>query len=362
MSPNVGVDAVTCDDFFTKLAWERCSFSVFLPIFIQLSLKGLLSLSWNGLFATIKKVKFHDVSLVAYKSDELSLIVTKIGTLMMLDSYTSSMCLVTWDRSTYARILIEIDVCNGFSDNLVIAVPNLDRPGYTKETILVKYEWKPPHCSTCLIFGHSVDDCQKAQKLVVNKVDKDKCGSSGANDDGFIEVKKNKSGGNNRGTKNFKPISVKPKTIYRPKVNQPTDKKKVSTTSNSSKKTSKTNDSTSSNGIFFLLIRKRFRQQVTLQRRQVRRMIRHQAGQSSTLLVYKINMFKQQLLEGKCVLLDDEGKPLKKIDYTGDHDNKDKVEPVDNKMASILASKKIPNNIQSICDNLDIKVRGCKKK
>ncbi|GJS18094.1 RNA-directed DNA polymerase, eukaryota, reverse transcriptase zinc-binding domain protein [Tanacetum coccineum] len=232
MSPNVGVDAVTCDDFFTKLAWERCSFSVFLPIFIQLSLKGLLSLSWNGLFATIKKVKFHDVSLVAYKSDELSLIVTKIGTLMMLDSYTSSMCLVTWDRSTYARILIEIDVCNGFSDNLVIAVPNLDRPGYTKETILVKYEWKPPHCSTCLIFGHSVDDCQKAQKLVVNK-----------------------------------------------------------------------------------------------------------AGQSSTLLVYKINMFKQQLPEGKCVLLDDEGKPLKNIDYTGDHDNEDEVEPVDNEMANILASK-----------------------
>nr|GEZ88935.1 hypothetical protein [Tanacetum cinerariifolium] len=112
----------------------------------------------------------------------------------------NSMCLESWGRSSYARILIEIDICNGFSGNLVIAV-NLDRPRYTKETIFVEYEWKHPHCSTCLIFGHLVDDCPKALKLMVNRVDKDKCGSSGANDDGFIEVIKKKSGGNNGGTK-----------------------------------------------------------------------------------------------------------------------------------------------------------------
>ncbi|GJZ51683.1 hypothetical protein Tco_0606198 [Tanacetum coccineum] len=46
--------------------------------------------------------------------------------------------------------------------------------------------------------------------------------SSGDDDDGFIEVKKKKSGGNNGGTNNFKPVSVKPKTIYPPKVNQST--------------------------------------------------------------------------------------------------------------------------------------------
>ncbi|GKE32608.1 hypothetical protein Tco_1451930, partial [Tanacetum coccineum] len=89
--------------------------------------------------------------------------------------------------------------------------------------------------------------------------------------------------------------------------------------------------------------------------------------------------------------------PLKKIDYPDDHDSKDEVEPVDNEMANFLASEKvgygtnglpeqwrktyknadydydpydddiyegqeIPDNIQSICDNLDIKLRGRKKK
>ncbi|GJV34106.1 ty3-gypsy retrotransposon protein [Tanacetum coccineum] len=42
---------------------------------------------------------------------------------------------------------------------------------------------------------------------------------------------------------------------------------------------------------------------------------------------------------GKCVLLNDEGKPLEKIDYTGDHDSEDEVEPIDNEMASFMASK-----------------------
>ncbi|GJZ97015.1 hypothetical protein Tco_0669349, partial [Tanacetum coccineum] len=61
-------------------------------------------------------------------------------------------------------------------------------------------------------------------------------------------------------------------------------------------------------------------------------------GQSSTLLVEKINMFEQKLLAGKCMLLDDEGKPVKRIDYTGDHDIKDEVKPVDNQMTSFVNS------------------------
>nr|GEV80904.1 hypothetical protein [Tanacetum cinerariifolium] len=93
-------------------------------------------------------------------------------------------------------------------------------------------------------------------------------------------------------------------------------------------------------------------------------------GQSSTLLVEKINMFEQQPLVGKCVILDDDAKPLEKIDYIGDHDSEDEVKPIDNDMERFVAFKpsgvgygqKIPENIQSVCDNLDIKVRGRKKK
>ncbi|GJY14694.1 hypothetical protein Tco_0385116, partial [Tanacetum coccineum] len=210
----------------------------------------------------------------------------EIGTPMMLDSYMNYVCLESWGRSNYARFFIEIDACNGFIDNLFMVVPNLDGPGYTKETIHVEY--------------------------------KDKGRSSGANDDGFIQVKKKKSGGNNRGTKNFKLVSVKPKTIYCHKVNQLSVEASPKTAPSADKK-------------------------------------------SFTPLVEKINMFKHQLLKGKCMLLDDEGKPLEKIDYTGEHDSEDEVKPVDNEMESFLASKpsglvmEIPDNLKSLCDNLDIK-------
>nr|GFB21301.1 hypothetical protein [Tanacetum cinerariifolium] len=85
------------------------------------------------------------------------------------------------------------------------------------------------------------------------------------------------------------------------------------------------------------------------------------------------------------------------VDYPDDHDREDEVESVDNDMVCFIASERvsfgtnsllkqrrdtyenadydydpydddmyegqeIPDKIQSICDNLDIKVRGPKKK
>ncbi|GJR61974.1 probable LRR receptor-like serine/threonine-protein kinase, partial [Tanacetum coccineum] len=119
-------------------------------------------------------VKFHDVSLVTYTSDGLILMAMKIGTPMMLDSYTNSMCLESRGRSSYVRILIEINTCNEFSDHLVMAVLNLKGSVYMKETIRIEYEWKPPRCSTCWIFGHSLVDCPNVfPKRVVDHKDKD---------------------------------------------------------------------------------------------------------------------------------------------------------------------------------------------
>nr|GEZ59922.1 hypothetical protein [Tanacetum cinerariifolium] len=103
------------------------------------------------------------------------------------------------------------------------------------------------------------------------------------------------------------------------------------------------------------------------------------------------------IIDGKVSLVDDEGKLLKNVDYLGDHDSEDEFEPTDNEMASLMASERvgfgtnslleqwkdtyknvdydydpydddtyeghqIPDNIQSICDNLNIKLRGRKKK
>ncbi|GJR29111.1 zinc knuckle CX2CX4HX4C containing protein [Tanacetum coccineum] len=167
-----------------------------------------------------------------------------------------------------------------------MVVPNLEGAGYTKETIRVEYEWKPSRCSTCFIFGHSLDDCPKVLKRVVNKMDKGNGGLSGADDESFVEVKKKKSCGKNGGNKKFKLVFVKLKPQCRPKAKQSTGGVNQKTTPS---------------------------------------------------VVRKL----KRLLNGNYVLVDDDddGKPLKNFDYSREHDSEDEIKSIDNEMASYLASK-----------------------
>nr|GEU34675.1 putative reverse transcriptase, RNA-dependent DNA polymerase, Gag-polypeptide of LTR copia-type [Tanacetum cinerariifolium] len=116
---------------------------------------------------------------------------------------------------------------------------------------------------------------------------------------------------------------------------------------------------------------------------------------STTLIVEKINKIdkiERLIIDGNVTLVNDEANPLPKVDSLCDHNSEDEVASVDNEMANFLASKKvgygtnslleqwketyenddydfdpydddmykdhdIPDKIQSICDNLYIKVR-----
>nr|GEY44206.1 hypothetical protein [Tanacetum cinerariifolium] len=123
-------------------------------------------------------------------NEPVTLIATKIGTPMMLDLYTT-LCVWNHGRSSYAQVLIEINACINFNNNLVMVVPNLEGNGYIKETICIEYEWMPPRCSTCLVYGHSFVDCPKGvPKRVVNSMDKGNGQTSGADGESVIEVKK----------------------------------------------------------------------------------------------------------------------------------------------------------------------------
>nr|GEX11702.1 hypothetical protein [Tanacetum cinerariifolium] len=54
-------------------------------------------------------VKMYNVPVLAYSEDGLSLLATQIGKPIMLDAFTSSMCVESWGRISFARALIEID-------------------------------------------------------------------------------------------------------------------------------------------------------------------------------------------------------------------------------------------------------------
>ncbi|GKA90474.1 trichome birefringence-like protein 3 [Tanacetum coccineum] len=133
-------------------------------------------------------VKMHKVPVVSYSKDGLSLIATQIGKPIMLDAFTSSMCEDPWGRLGFARALIEVSADKALKQEVVMAIPEEDSMGHTKETIRLEYEWKPPICKDCHVFGHSNEQCPKRVKepvIETTNVDKE----------GFTSVSKKKKKG-----------------------------------------------------------------------------------------------------------------------------------------------------------------------
>ncbi|GKA63014.1 zinc knuckle CX2CX4HX4C containing protein [Tanacetum coccineum] len=65
-------------------------------------------------------VKLYNVLIIAYSEIGLSLITAKLGRPIMLDAYTSNMCLKSWGRNNYARALIEVSSKHVLVDSLVV--------------------------------------------------------------------------------------------------------------------------------------------------------------------------------------------------------------------------------------------------
>nr|GEU69533.1 hypothetical protein [Tanacetum cinerariifolium] len=127
--------------------------------------------------------------------------VTKVPPIM-LDAFTSSTCVESWGRISFARALIEIDAAVGLKKEVIMAIPDEEGDGYIKEVVRVEYEWKPPHCVDCKRFGHDTSLCPK---LVCEEVPNNSARDAKAivmeeNDDGFTEVKsrKKKKGADSR--------------------------------------------------------------------------------------------------------------------------------------------------------------------
>ncbi|GKC00279.1 trichome birefringence-like protein 3, partial [Tanacetum coccineum] len=136
-------------------------------------------------------VKLHKVPVVAYSDDGLSLIATQIGKPIMLDAFTSFVCVEAWGRIGYARALIEVGADKELKQEVIMAVPNVDDEGatHTFEKIRVEYEWKPPLCVNCHVFGHTTEQCPKRVLEKPSPIVE-------TDDDGFTRVTNRKSKGN----------------------------------------------------------------------------------------------------------------------------------------------------------------------
>ncbi|GJZ93335.1 hypothetical protein Tco_0665400 [Tanacetum coccineum] len=96
--------------------------------------------------------------LAAAKEIGLSLLTTQLGKPIMLDVYTSNMCVNGWGRNSYARALIEVLAEKDLMDYIVMAIPIDDGEGHTLETLEVPIGTNSGLNSASFVLNNSFDD------------------------------------------------------------------------------------------------------------------------------------------------------------------------------------------------------------
>nr|GEW76531.1 hypothetical protein [Tanacetum cinerariifolium] len=61
--------------------------------------------------------------------------------------------------SSYARVMIELRADMELKDNIIADMPRIKGEGYYTCNVRVEYEWKPPRCAFCKVFGHVHEEC-----------------------------------------------------------------------------------------------------------------------------------------------------------------------------------------------------------
>nr|GEU69950.1 hypothetical protein [Tanacetum cinerariifolium] len=262
-----------------------------------------------------KAVKLYGVLIIEFNDDGLSVIATKLGTSLMLDSDTADMCLQSWGRSSYTRVTIELWADIKLKDNIVV-------------------------------FGHNQEEYPKNIRLGVAKNLK--------KPSVLVGLK----------------VGFKPHKDYRPEPKKPT-------ASPNGNKQGVAHTNVVSNLYPFDVL-----------------------NSVDNDVEFGTNGWTINLVNNgatSSILMDEVGNPLKKVEFLSDCDSEDKVASVGNDMAHSLASERvgfgtqsfleqwrdsygngdydeypydddmyegqdIPQEIQAICDNLDIRVRGRKNK
>nr|GEX94585.1 probable transcription factor KAN2 isoform X1 [Tanacetum cinerariifolium] len=64
-------------------------------------------------------------------------------------------------RSSYARAMIELRADKELNDNIVVGMSKITGKGHYTCNVRVEYEWKPPRCASCKVFGHNHEECMK---------------------------------------------------------------------------------------------------------------------------------------------------------------------------------------------------------
>nr|GEW98704.1 hypothetical protein [Tanacetum cinerariifolium] len=209
-------------------------------------------------------------------------------------------------------------------DNIVVDMPKITREGHYTCNVRVEYEWKTSRCSSCKVFGHIPEECPK---------------NTGAGEKNTVKKPSQTSQGVPVGQK----MGFKPQKEY-----QPISKKPNASSSGNMKKGVKPTIEVSNSNPFDVLNSVDNDEEFSTNGGLLI---------CNTPIGEKIDKIKRQTCKGKLRLLDNDGNPLVTTDgFLPDNDDYD---PYDD---DIYENHDLSEHLQSICDDLDITVRGRRKK
>ncbi|GKB79501.1 ATPase, F1/V1/A1 complex, alpha/beta subunit [Tanacetum coccineum] len=106
-------------------------------------------------------VKMVNAPLEAWTVEGISALASSLGKPMIMDSNTANLCHKGIGNFDFARVLVEMNAYKEFKKEIVIQYRDKNNNVKGNKTVKVAYDWKPPSCDHCKVFGHVTTLCKK---------------------------------------------------------------------------------------------------------------------------------------------------------------------------------------------------------
>nr|GEY15601.1 hypothetical protein [Tanacetum cinerariifolium] len=103
------------------------------------------------------------VPMEAWSTEGISAISSSIGRPIVMDNMTAYVCKNGTGKTEYARVLVEVEVeaSKGFKEEVVLQYRDKNQNVKGTNMVKIAYDWKPPLCYHCGVFGHDFKSCKK---------------------------------------------------------------------------------------------------------------------------------------------------------------------------------------------------------
>ncbi|GKB96610.1 hypothetical protein Tco_0982747 [Tanacetum coccineum] len=255
-------------------------------------------------------VKLHGVPVMAFSEDGLSVIATKLGTPLMRDSYTSDMCLQSWGRSSYARVMIKLRADVKLKENIMVAMPEIMGEGYYTLLFVLNMNGNPLGVRVV----RSLAILRRNVPRILDWVGQRTLRNSNAIPNG----NKKKGVVHTNEVSNSNPFDA---------LNSVDNVVELGTNGGT---TNLVKNGANSSGSSFMNF--------------------ENSSTCNTPIIDKIGKFEDLLIDGQAILVDEAGNPLKRVEILDDYDSEDEVASVDNDMARFLALERVGFGTQSLLE------------